>query len=139
MKIRSDFVTNSSSSSFVICFARVENEEKAGPILEKYRTKTWSAEDIAKLAASTDCITFGKAAVSGLGAIINEYPNCKYILEGAESNGRVFWVSPLSKFLSELTKENGFADVQGEQAMGGFREFEHCNVGFNEIRHYFQE
>ena len=36
MKIRSDFVTNSSSSSFIICFARIADNNKANDILKKY-------------------------------------------------------------------------------------------------------
>ena len=37
MKIRTDFVTNSSSSSFLVCFARVADMEKAQPILDKHK------------------------------------------------------------------------------------------------------
>ena len=37
MKIRTDFVTNSSSSSYIICFARIANEDKANKIIEKYK------------------------------------------------------------------------------------------------------
>ena len=35
-KIRTDFVTNSSSSSYIICFARIADEEKAKRIIEKH-------------------------------------------------------------------------------------------------------
>lgn len=37
MKIRTDFVTNSSSSSFICCFARIANREKAQPILDEHK------------------------------------------------------------------------------------------------------
>ena len=45
MKIRSDFVTNSSSSSFICCFARIADPIKAQAILEKHKDRievyTW--------------------------------------------------------------------------------------------------
>lgn len=36
MKFRKDFVTNSSSSSFICCFARIADPEKAQAILDKH-------------------------------------------------------------------------------------------------------
>lgn len=48
MKIRKDFVTNSSSSSFICCFARVADPEKAKAILEKHEDtiQQYSAQDV---------------------------------------------------------------------------------------------
>ena len=48
MKFRKDFVTNSSSSSFICCFARIADPEKAQAVLDKHgdRIEVYTAEEV---------------------------------------------------------------------------------------------
>lgn len=46
MKIRTSFVTNSSSSSFICVLAKVEDKEKAQVIIDKYNLDVYSGKDI---------------------------------------------------------------------------------------------
>ena len=48
MKFRKDFVTNSSSSSFICCVARIADPEQAQAVLDKHgdRIEGYTAEEV---------------------------------------------------------------------------------------------
>lgn len=48
MKIRTDFITNSSSSSFIAVFAKIADKEKAQPIIDKHGYDTYTGEELLK-------------------------------------------------------------------------------------------
>ena len=129
MKIRHDFVTNSSSSSFIICFARIQNERKAEPILKKHHIYALTAEEIMK---ETDrygdikCEWAG-AGIYDLNRITTEYPDSRYILEQDQNDADYDDddLEPIydydfasSAFIDDLTEENGFANIQIREGEG---------------------
>jgi hypothetical protein len=46
MKIRASFVTNSSSSSFICCLAKVSDKEKAQVIIDKYELDVYTGKEL---------------------------------------------------------------------------------------------
>ena len=129
-KIRTDFVTNSSSSSFIICFARIADEEKAQKILDKYdvsvldaegvnREKSWSGELGAEWCG---------AIIYGVDKILADHPDSKYIVV-SDSNEAYYdedddyepiydYNFSIDGLIDEITEENGFADIDCSQGEG---------------------
>ena len=128
MKIRHDFVTNSSSSSFIICFARIQNERKAEPILKKHHIYALTAEEIMKETDRYDDIEceWAGASIYGLNRITTEYPDSRYILEQDQNDADYDddlkpiydYDFALSAFIDDLTEENGFANIQISEGEG---------------------
>lgn len=129
-KFRADYVTNSSSSSYIICFARIEDEEKAKHVIDKYNLKLNSASDI------KDEMWHGELGSDWAGAIcynapniINKYPDDKFILieeyidadyddEEDDFEPIYYYDFDCNDAIEEITKENGFTDIEVSEGEG---------------------
>ena len=129
MKIRVDFVTNSSSSSYIICFARIADEEKANKIISKYNLKVFDADGVngeknwlGELGAS-----WCEAVIYGVDKVLEKYPNDRYIII-QDSNEASYdeddWEPiyddcfEMDDAINEITEENGFADIDSAYGEG---------------------
>lgn len=138
MKIRSDFVTNSSSSSFICCFARIADEEKAKKFLEQYKNEIeiYTAQEVLQ-----EIQHYNKYYWDGWldwsWAGIHMTPNKDYIQNHTNSrfviskhsedvwedeDGYVDYDVDLSDFdtsiIDQITEENGFADIECQYGAG---------------------
>ena len=124
MKFRTSFVTNSSSSSYIICFARISDRDKAQKILDKEGLDVFNAEDIrhemywGELGAG-----WAGATIWNADKILEKNPNGEYILiEGGfeiyepwdgEPDYDVDYIDfDESTTIDQITKENGFCDIE---------------------------
>lgn len=128
MKIRTDFVTNSSSSSYIICFARIADEEKAKKIIEKHNLRVFDVDDVkhemrwGELGAD-----WAGATLWGTDKILEAHPNDKYII--IEDDNDAIWDEEeydyfydynfaMNDAIDEITEENGFADIDCAEGEG---------------------
>ena len=122
MKFRTDFVTNSSSSSFIICFARIADAEKAKPILEKYNIDTLDVDGVNFQRRYTGVLgaTWCNAIIytvddtmkrnpDGRFIIIEDYNDACYDDDGDPIYSYDF---DADEAIQSITEENGFADVE---------------------------
>jgi hypothetical protein len=125
MKFRQDYVTNSSSASYIICFARVADKEKAQKIIDTYHL------DAIGVVCDADYVeremTWGGwlgadwagAYISGVDDIINEHPDDQYIIIEDTCDGHeidydeveYFYDFVMNDAINDITEANGFADI----------------------------
>ena len=137
MKFRKDFVTNSSSGSFICCFARVEDPQKAQEVLDKYsEIEVYTgrqALDQVERSEWADWLEYGWAS-------INTTPSAEYLcnhlddtfivamdsfdIDESEDDYNRYIVNfedfPVctQEMFDAIAEENGFADINCQFGAG---------------------
>ena len=132
MKIRTDFVTNSSSSSYIICFARIADEEKAKTIIDKHNIAILTKKDVRHE------MRWGELGADWAGAciwdadrILKAHPDDKYIILEDWNDAFEVWEEETDDYyveydydfeindaIEDITEENGFANIEIAEGEG---------------------
>lgn len=133
MKVRKDFVTNSSSASYIICFARIANKEKANEIINKHNLTLWTKKEIEEQYKSFwgDCLSLGAewagAEIYNAQDILNQYPADSFIIiedridadYDYDSDEYIFYYNfYMHNVIEDITEENGFDNIEIAEGEG---------------------
>ena len=129
-KIRMGFVTNSSSSSFIICFARIADKEKAQKIIDKYDLDVFDRDGVngeknwcGELGAD-----YAGAIIWNVDDILEAHPDDEFII--IEDSNEAYYDDDdygeliynynfaMNDAIDEITEENGFADIEIAEGEG---------------------
>ena len=128
MKIRKDFVTNSSSSSYIICFARIADKEKAQAIIDKYDLDIFTKKDV------EEEMWYGYLGADWAGAtlwntkdVLAQYPDDNFIIiedmidaewDDDSYDYMYSYNFHMNDAIDAVTKENGFDNIKCAEGEG---------------------
>lgn len=122
MKKRLGFVTNSSSASYIICFARIDNEEKANKVIKEMNLENFVfTKDEVDEQSFCGCIGADWAgATIFLGDNFDNHKNSKFIIiEDSNEASYGDYGDPVYDYdfaygnkINAITEDNGFAAIE---------------------------